>query len=246
MRKIFILISHLFLLSFSIYGHSDPFDVSKFLNDFFNESKNVDRLKYEIYNVMPSKGSMVLKFHVSLGSKLDLCSSGSADELKIVRLCPENKENFKDKVWEEYKEEILAKCQARYSEVKVEYAKDGSISAIIDTMNIYSPIRFYTSVIQESEIIPLSHDKKDQLIKRMNYITRYHFVELDVKVRDAGFGEPIKEEKLPIAILKKGSGCFFDKLETGDTRLQIIYSEPKTIVDFEYREFSCGTSDNSD
>ncbi|MDD7804245.1 MAG: hypothetical protein PUP46_01455 [Endozoicomonas sp. (ex Botrylloides leachii)] len=228
MRKIFIFISHLFLLSFSIYCHSDPIDISKILNEIFSQNDFLNDLERHL-SQDENKENCMLRFYVSLEKEFNPYYSEQYNVLEIAKICPVNKENLQDEdeAWEKYKKEIFKKCKKICPSAFVEDIEGGCISAIKGLQGQYCPIIFYKKFIEENETKPLNNDEKYQLINRLKSITQHDFVSLNVKVTDAGFLEQTKEGKLPIAILKNGHGDFFGDLETDDSRIKITYVKPK-------------------
>ncbi|MDD7804164.1 MAG: hypothetical protein PUP46_01020 [Endozoicomonas sp. (ex Botrylloides leachii)] len=227
MRKICIFISYFFLFSCSIYGHSDLIDISKMLNDTLSEEYFLNEIKRKISQNRSNEDSefnVFFNLDITWGSYF----SETDNDLKIVRQCPANKENFKDKVWEEYKSKIFSKCKDGCPSVIAEYTDTGSISVIRDLQDTYRPIRFYTLFMGKNKVIPLGNDKKNQLINKMKHITeyKYNFLELVVKVTNVGVLEKRKEKILPIAIFKNGNGVFFRNLEIDDSSIKITYPKP--------------------
>lgn len=249
MRKLYIFTFHLFLFSFSIYGHSRLIDISEQFNLLFSEEDLLNGLKVAV-SQYPSKGKCLFKFQAVLTEGITSHYLEQGDNvIKIARICPENKENFNNESWEKYKRRILKKYKRICPSVTIDYTKNRLISAIKDPQDQYCSIMFYMASFDENKAIPLSNEEKVQMINKLNAITQYNFVSLNVKVTDIGFWEQMNKGVLPITILKKGDGIFFDDLETDDPNIKIRYIKPEDVlehmrIDFEFKELE--TSDNSE
>ncbi|MDD7804861.1 MAG: hypothetical protein PUP46_04740 [Endozoicomonas sp. (ex Botrylloides leachii)] len=228
MRKLYIFISYLFLFSFSIYAHS---------GNLFNAlSETVKSLSEESAEAeVDSAGNIKLNISIELEADWEPCCEEYINELQIVRLLPEYEKNFNDTAWKKYKEEILAKYQDKYPSA-IPITVSGSLLAIEDPQRQCLPISFYTVGIERN----VSTYENNVLLNIMNRHPKYNFDTVNVKITDVGFGEYIKEGKLPVSILKNGDGAFFDDLKTDDTDIKITYAKPIMKIDMEYIKHNLG------
>lgn len=242
MRKFSTFIFCLFLFSFSFTIYAEDLDDKLDLVDILTRSIKAYPFPCECKEDTKNSGNILENYYVctvQLALNPKAYSEELNDKLIIVRLCESGKENFNVEAWENYKKEILAKCKASYSSVKVERDDDQSIVSIADPQGQYAPIVFGERSFETGVDLTLSRGVQDKLLKLKNDETGYNFSLINVRTEYCFLGG----EKLPIAIIKNGAINFLDDLITDDTRIyDTEYNKMIAKIYFSFSEISSGYS----